>query len=152
MLSWLFNVGFSTLFGLITVVLPIFWFQTHFLPFPSFLLDCGTRDEPWTPALWNMDLTAGSVVLFYSERKFHKTEANQNIFSSKYGFHFLSVQQMGTFLSECNKKTHLNGLCHYIDWGWLFKSFFQWKTQLFICATRTVQPQTPSPVFQGPLY
>lgn len=63
---------FSTLFGLITVVLPIFWFQTHFLPFPSFLLDCGTRDEPWTPALWNMDLAAGSVVLFHSEMKFHK--------------------------------------------------------------------------------
>lgn len=65
-------LGFSTLFGLITGVLPVFWSQTHFLPFPSFLLDCGTRDEPWTPALWNMDLAAGSGVLFHSETKFHK--------------------------------------------------------------------------------
>lgn len=95
---------FSTLFGLTIVVLPIFWFQTHFLPFPPFLLDCGTRDEPWTPALWNMDLTAGSVVLFYSETKFHKTEANQTIFSSKYGFHFLSVQQMGNFYRNVIKE------------------------------------------------
>lgn len=131
MLSWLFNVGFSTLFGLITVVLPIFWFQTHFLPFPSFLLDCGTRDEPRTPALWNMDLTAGSVVLFYSETKFHKTEANQKIFSSKYGFPKCSAD--GYFLSECNKKTFKWSLP--LLWvGVTFKSFFSVKnTTVHLC-------------------
>lgn len=113
---------FSTLFGLITVV------SSNLLvsdSFPSFsFLSAWLWNKRW--AMDTCTVGYGShcwlsgFVSFWNKISQNKTEANQKICSSKYGFPFLSVQQI-FFFNQKVTKNHLNGLCHYSEWEWLFK-------------------------------